>query len=195
MKTFKVAALLFFVGLPEVASAADLCRAVVLRPVRPVGVPGGRAERPGTVLTAVTQYARNRRTGQTSICSHGGYCYPTHVRVGGKLLPALRVTNCTVDLRRPDPPIPGIVDDDIIYYFKVDRGRNSAAALRLDDVENRLLEMGMCSACAGTAADAYVHKPNSACGKLTRRVLEGNPVARRELVENDTNVCTALWHR
>jgi hypothetical protein len=42
----------------------------------------------GESIDVVTQYNVNKKTGVTSICSHGGGCYPAE---------ALRLTNCIVD--------------------------------------------------------------------------------------------------
>jgi len=55
--------------------AADVCEAVALRDVPAM-------EDPTSILSqgehdpAVTQYRVNKKTGVTSFCSHGGYCYP-----------------------------------------------------------------------------------------------------------------------
>ena len=43
-------------------------------------------------IDAVTQYNVNKKTGVTSLCSHGGGCYPAE---------ALRLTNCMVDKSKP----------------------------------------------------------------------------------------------
>ena len=104
---------------------------------------------------------------------------------------AQQLTNCAVNFARP-----GFVDDsEIVYYLTVLRSKNSSVALRYEDVDNQLLDMGVSSAGAGTAADAYVRRPGSACGQLTKRALEGNPVARRQLIAGERNACTALWRK
>jgi hypothetical protein len=54
--------------------------------------------------------------------------------------------------------------------------------LRLDDLDNKFLEMGVCSACAGNVAMFYVKKPTSPCARLAKQALEGNPVATDKLV-------------
>ena len=161
------------------AEAADLCRARVLRNVHPMEYDAETIRR-GETVDAVTQLMRDNRAGRAYYCSHGGYCLPTHVMIGGRRVPALRLLNCTVDMAHP------YVDADTIYYELVmDRRRNSAATLRFDAIDNRLLDIGMCSACAWNAAYAYIHRPNSLCGVLVRRALAGSPAARRRLTIDD----------
>lgn len=46
----------------------------------------------GQVIDNVTQFNVNRKTGVTTLCGHGGGCYPAH---------ALQLTNCRVDQSRP----------------------------------------------------------------------------------------------
>jgi len=49
--------------------------------------------------------------------------------------------------------------------------------------KNKFIEMGSCSACADNIAQYYTKKPNSPCGILAKRALEGNPDAVKKLVE------------
>jgi hypothetical protein len=60
------------------------------------------------------------------------------------------------------------------------------AALRIEDIGNKLLDLGMCSACAGNAACFYVEKPASRTARLVRQALEGNPLAIKKLTESDS---------
>ena len=46
----------------------------------------------------------------------------------------------------------------------------------------RFLEMGACSACADNTAQYYTRKPNSRCGKLAKKALEGDPEAIEKLL-------------
>jgi hypothetical protein len=135
---------------------------------------------------AITQYNVNKQTKMTSFCSHGGYCYPTHVFINGQKQEALRLVNCKVGVKAFEDA------DEISYEVDVDRARNSAATLRADDVENRFLEMGLCSACANNIAAFYVRKPNSTCGRLAKQALEGNPVAVAKL-RDDPGYCQFPW--
>lgn len=73
-----------------VAHAADICTALAIRDVPALEDSTSILKR-GELDTAITQYRVNKRTGETSFCSHGGYCYPTRVQVGGNLFEALSV--------------------------------------------------------------------------------------------------------
>ena len=184
----KIAMLAAIIGLATSANAADLCRAVALQDVRANGdtIPYGL--RRGEIITAVTQLTTDRRTGITSICSHGGGCYPATVVIGGRRVPTLRMLNCSWDMAHP-----GRYGDETIYSSVVDRRRNSARALREDDVDNALLEMGLCSACAGNAAAWYARRPTSPCGIRVRQALEGNPIARRRLLNSEDACTSGFW--
>lgn len=159
--------------------AADLCRAIALRDVPAIGNPTSILSR-GGFDTAITGYYVNKKTGMASFCSHGGNCYPTHVTVGGRKVEALRLTNCKIGNPSPSPYDD---PDEISYDVDVIRSKNSPAELQYDDLDNRLLEMGLCSACASNVASLYLKNPNSRCGQLTRKALEGNPVALEKLKE------------
>ena len=154
--------------------SADLCKAVALRDVAAVGSPDYILPR-GAYDDAVTQYRVNRLTGMTTFCSHGGSCYPTQVYINGEKVEALRLVNCKVGAKVDE------IENEIYYDVQVVRSKNSPGALRLEDLDNKFLEMGLCSACAGTAAWVYVNKPTSHCAKLAKSALEGNPVAAEEL--------------
>lgn len=158
------------------ALSADLCKAKALRDVAAIESPDSVLQR-GEYDEAITQYRVNKHTGMTSFCSHGGYCYPTHVRINGKRIEALRLTNCKIGKRD------NFYDEDEIFYsVDVVRLENTSDALRIDDLENKFLEMGLCSVCAGNVATFYVKKPSSTCSKLAKQALEGNPVATEKLL-------------
>jgi hypothetical protein len=128
-------AIFAFIGIALVTetgaaeAASNSCNAVILRSLPAIEDSSSVAE-PGTVITDVTQFRRDKRSGQTSICSHGGYCYPTHVMVGGKSTPALRIENCSVDFDHPAPSIPG--DEEVTYYFRSSRSSEGLAGRSLD---------------------------------------------------------------
>lgn len=44
-------------------------------------------------------------------------------------------------------------------------------------------DMGLCNACAANIAAYYSKQPDSKCGKLARKALEGNPVSKDQLLE------------
>jgi hypothetical protein len=167
------------------ADAADTCTATALMNIPAGGM--GYSARKGERIEAITQYTKTE--GRWYYCSHGGGCYSALVNVGGKPVKAIRLNNCYVDFTHVDASY-----GDLIYYVRIDRKRNSAAALRYEDIDNRFLEIGYAPPLASTAAMAYIHRPASPCGRLARMVLEGNPDARRRL-NADTNACTAEWRR
>jgi len=156
------------------AASADLCKAIALRDVLAVEAPGSVLHR-GAYDDAVTQYRVSRQTGMTTFCSHGGYCYPTHVHINGKEIKALRLINCKIGERESED------NDNIFYSVDVDRSKNSANALQLNDLDNKFLAMGLCSACAGNVAIFYMKNPASPCAQLAKRALEGNPAAADKL--------------
>jgi hypothetical protein len=167
------------------ASSADLCKAIALRDVAAIEDPHSFLSR-GAFDDAITQYRVNKITGMTSFCSHGGYCYPDYVRINGKKYPALRLVNCKIGGRFDED------QEDVYYSIDVDRSKNSAAALRLDDLDNKFLEMGLCSACADNVARYYVEKPSSQCARLAKKALEGNHEAE-EALRSFPGYCT--WSR
>jgi len=167
--------------LPATAFSADICKAVALRDVAAIENPESVIPR-GSYDEAITYYNINKQTKMTSFCSHGGYCYPTPVFVNGQKQETLRLVNCKVGAKDSED------DEQVSYAVDVDRTRNFAAALRADDVDNRFLELGLCSACAGSVAAFYIRKPNSACGRLAKQALEGNPVAVGKL-KDDPGYC------
>lgn len=59
--------------------------------------------------------------------------------------------------------------------------RRVTSSERIPDIDNRLQELGLCSACAGNAARIYVEQPASLCGKLIKHSLEGDPAALETL--------------
>jgi hypothetical protein len=135
--------------------ATDICKAIALTdfPCSPDVLPqyaSQCAPKKGEIVGAVTQYRINTKTGEAVFCSHGGGCYPRYLTVNGQKVEALRLTNCKIGAREPN--IPGVTDEGVFYDVEVDRSRNSAVALKYDDLDNALLALGMCSACAGNAA-------------------------------------------
>jgi hypothetical protein len=169
-----VASLSGMIALSAQAYCADLCKAIALRDVAAVEASDSVLPR-GAYDDAITQYKVNKHTGMTSFCSHGGYCYPTQLNINGSKVEALRLINCKIGNRNYEDA------DEIYYSVDVVRSKNSPDALRLDDLDNKFLEMGLCSACADNVAMFYVKKPDSRCGQLAKQALEGNPAATEEL--------------
>ena len=128
------------------ASGSDICQAIALRDVQAIEVPDAKLKK-GERDEAVTQYRINKKTGEATLCSHGGACFPVAVTENGQRVEALRLTNCKVGAKDPfDDP------DETFYSLDVIRSKVPAAALRVDDVDNKLLDMGLCSACASNVA-------------------------------------------
>lgn len=180
LKRFAFIMLAFFA--PVSASAADLCRALALRDVAASEDSSFVIPR-GEHLESVTQFRRDFATGRTLFCSHGGYCYPTHVYIRGEAVEALRLVNCTVGAEDSRD------EEGAIFAVVVDRERNDPEALRFDDIENQLLDFGACSACADNATQHYLRRPQGQCGILVRQALEGNPLARRRLADDFPGFC------
>ena len=171
---------------PHSAQADDICAARALRDVPAMEDPSSILHR-GQTDEAITAFRVNGKTGETSYCSHGGYCYPTHVHVGDDLLLALKMTNC-----KPSAAA-GATDsgepDLITYGVDVIRSRIPSGQMRREDVKNRLLTMGLCSACADNVAQYYTAASKSRCAELARAALEGNPDAVAGL-QGDPAYCT-----
>lgn len=166
------------------AFGADLCKAVALRDVPAIESPASIIPK-GGIDAAITQYRVEKATGIASFCSHGGYCYPTHVFINGRKVEALRLTNCKIGKRDPFP------DKEYTFYdVDVDRSKNSASDLRYDDLDNQLLTLGLCSACASNAAMTYLKKPKSKCGRLVKAALEGNRKAL-EAIKDGPDYCNS----
>jgi hypothetical protein len=98
------------------------------------------------------------------LCQHGGYCVKRR---------DFRLLDCDVNLR----PI---------------RTQGNAEEARYSDIEDTLVSMGLCNACAGNAAAWYTHLALSPTGRLVKAALEGNPLARQKLQEGD-NIPNYPW--
>src|SRR5208282_3966945 len=101
-----------------------------------------------------------------------GSCFPATVTENGKRVETLHLTNCKVGARDSfDDP------DDVFYSLDVIRSKVPPLQLKIDDVDNRLLELGLCSACAHNVAYLYVNKPASRCAKLAGRAKRSFPLS------------------
>jgi uncharacterized protein YecT (DUF1311 family) len=176
---------LALLGLGAPAAAADICEAVALRNAPALEDPSA-VIRKGDVDTAITQYRVSKKTGEDAFCSHGGYCYPVHATENGQRIEVLRLTNCSIGARDPyDDP------DDVYYGLDVIRSAVPPQTLKINDVDDSLLRLGLCSACAGNAAVLYVTAPESRCARVVKEALEGNPDALKALNSGDDNLCDA----
>jgi hypothetical protein len=152
---------------PAFANAmVSICEAIAMRTT--TKTENLYALKQGQTIDAITQYNVDRKTGAASLCSHGGGCYPAD---------ALRLTNCSINKSKPQY----VDDNEVSYSLELIRSKVSPAKLRQNDVELKLLDIGMCSACADNAAAFYVKMPNSRCATLVRQALEGEPTAIAKL--------------
>ena len=87
------------------------------------------------------------------LCQHGGYCVKRR---------DFRLIDCDAHLN----PI---------------RTKANAGDARYSDIEDTLVAMGLCNACAANAASWYTYRPSSPTGMLVKAALEGNPVAKQKL--------------
>lgn len=170
MKIPTVAIVFALISSTTTANATDsICEAVALHATaKTKDFP--YALKSGDTIDAVTQYRVNKKTGMASLCSHGGGCYPTG---------ALHLTNCIIDKRK------SVYEDDDELYYGLDliRSKVPPAVLRQNDIELKLLDLGLCNACADNAAAFYVKMPASRCAKLVLQALEGDPTAIQKLKE------------
>lgn len=60
--------------------------------------------------------------------------------------------------------------------------QRSETGKRFGYAKEKFLQMGACSACADNISNYYVNQPNSPCGKLAKKALEGNSDAVKKLV-------------
>ena len=149
-----------------VANATDsICEAVATQSTEKTD--GTYALKLGQIIDAITQYNVNKKTGAASLCSHGGGCYQAS---------ALRLINCKINNR-----VAYEDSNETSYGLDLIRSKASPSVLRQNDVELKLLSMGMCAACADNAAAFYVKMPNSRCATLVRQALEGEPRATATL--------------
>lgn len=77
------------------SEATKICRAKVLHDVRAMN-DAPSTMKAGEDWTDVTQFWANKETDDSYYCQHGGYCYPSHVEIGGKKVPAIKLLNCSV---------------------------------------------------------------------------------------------------
>jgi hypothetical protein len=160
--------------VPTQSYALDICEALARQNVHALEDPDSMIMN-GEYDTGITQYRIDKKSGEKWYCSHGGYCYPAD---------SLELTNCEIG-----PPGSYGDDDDAYSYRAVQpiRSKIPPATLRIYDLENSFLTLGLCSACAAQAADAYINKPRSKCARIAKSALEGDPKAI-ELI-NQSAIC------
>jgi hypothetical protein len=132
VKSWKISIAAIAIALLATTSAANstdsICEAVALYNTRESEHFPYALNR-GETIDAITQYNVDKKTGSTSLCSHGGGCYPAN---------ALQLSNCVVDKSKPTFEN----DDEISYSLDLIRSKVAPDKLRQNDVELRLLDLG-----------------------------------------------------
>ena len=167
--------LAIYSGAPLLAGAP--CQAIVIDPVAAVENSDSILER-DDILTGISQYRLNKRTGLAEFCSHGGYCYPAdNVKVGNPV-EALHLLNCSIGPKKDE-------DDDYEYFsLKLIRLIMTTESKLRHNLLDQLGELGLCNACADNVANYINLQPNSRCAHLAKKALEGNQKATSTLVSN-----------
>jgi hypothetical protein len=138
----------------------------------------------GEVADGVTQYSFNRMTGEGAFCQRGGLCYPRYVTRRGQRIEALHLKNCTIGKGEPfDADHPQGV---WIYSLDIDPSLFSSSDVLESNVDDALVKLGMCNACAGNAAHIYVHLPHSSCSALIKSALVGDKPSIDKLLALDS---------
>jgi hypothetical protein len=57
------------------------------------------------------------------------------------------------------------------------------AGKRYKNLRQKFSQMGACSSCADNITQHYIKQPGSACGRLAKQALEGDPEATKTLVD------------
>jgi hypothetical protein len=159
-------------------SAQTVCTATVLHDVR-AQEDSTAILRVGQKFDSIAQFWKYAN-GRTYFCQKGGYCYDGDTVENGKVVPSMKLDNCTIDSSSADRD----EDGNTLYYLNVNRAKADPSSLRKYDIESRLVELGLCSACADNAATVYIEEPTSVCAITTRSALEGSVEARDQLVRN-----------
>ena len=88
----------------------DICEATALRDVAALKSPSSIIRKEQLDM-ALTQFQGRQERRRHVLLLARGYCYLTHVKIGGDKLQALRMKNCTVDVRGEEEK-----DDDYVIY-------------------------------------------------------------------------------
>jgi hypothetical protein len=93
---------------PDSASTPPICNAEVLHEVTSNDTPSAKLK-PGEAYDDVTQFWRNKKTGETYFCQHGGDCFPNYITLNGQKVEAIRLKNCSIGKDGDDQ------GDEILY--------------------------------------------------------------------------------
>ncbi len=167
-------------------AAYDICEAKVLASLKTKDNPTPYYQ-VGDTISAITQYWFDVETQEFTLCQKGGGCYPQFISRNGKKIETLKLNKCVVG------PVISVSSSTVEYSLIPDRKNISSSALRSHYVSNRLVSLGIGIAPAENAAEYYIKRPNSQCGKLVKQVLEGNPGAFNTL-EQSPKYCKWDWN-
>lgn len=165
---------------PPALAESDLCQATALIDINS-WLGDSRTGPPDIVLhkgdtyDAISVYEEDPQTGVGMFCVHGGVCLDRYQVRNGVKVEALRLQNCSI--RKVEHPQPNGYEFELV----LDRSKVSPATLRYNDIDDRLLQLGMCNVCADNAADEYIRHPQSTCSQVVKSALEGNPDAAEQL--------------
>lgn len=166
--------LVFIMILVSYGYAADECKAIAFRNVPSIENPSSIMYK-GEYMTSISQY--REEDGVSMFCAHGGYCFPRYISVNGKKVEALRLINCKIGKKRSDGY------GGYTYGLIIERTKISPKESLFNDVEDMLLDMGLCSSCADNATRYYIKQPSSLCATLVRSALSGNYRAKKALIQ------------
>lgn len=133
---------------------ADECKGVVTQDI-PDNAYDGKA---GTVIEQLHEYEGKPDGTPLTYAVHGGGVYPAD---------HIRILNCTIHKISTDP----------YYELKLNNTSENADDIIMQKAEAQLLQMGMDNADASNAAYAYAKSPDTACGKMAARAINGDQSA------------------
>lgn len=151
-KYFLMSAMLLLAN--ETPALADECKGVVTQDI-PDNSYDGKA---GTVIEQLHEYEGKPDGTHLTYAVHGGGVYPAD---------HIRILNCTIHKISTDP----------YYELKLNNTSENADDIIMQKAEAQLLQMGMDNADASNAAYAYAKSPDTACGKMAARAINGDQSA------------------
>lgn len=170
------------IAIADSVEAGSLCKAIAVTDVATALNGVAYTVTKGGCVEPVTTYKVDKVSNDSWFCSHS-LCYLTRLYRKGKMTEALRLINCRIGSVLSD----GI--NDVTYYLEPIREANAENDLRRFDIINRLVDIGLCEACADNAVNFYLKRPSSDCAKLVIQALEGNPNAIAQLTDSYPDFC------
>lgn len=163
MAFYKKIAIAMVTLSPPVAFADD-CKGVLLSKI-PGHAEYGNA---GEIVEMLHEYEGKPDGTPLTYAVHGGGIYPAD---------HIKILNCTISKTTTDP----------FYKLTLADTPENAYDILYQNTMDKLLALGLCNACASGVAEAYLKKPNGACGIMAARALHGDASAVDFLT--DGSVC------